>query len=67
MYRGTNPYSGVETVFEEGNALPLWSCDDMGYTWGKAGVTEKEVNGFLKKGRGRHLKDGSNHFLEDFV
>lgn len=33
----------------------------------KTGGNGKEVYGFLKKERGRHLKGGREHFLEDFV
>jgi len=55
-HRGTNPYSGVEYVFQEGNPLPIWSCDYVGYAKLKPRLTEKEIYGFLKKGRGMSLK-----------
>lgn len=29
-YRGFNPYSGVEYVYEKDN-IPVWSCDYVGY------------------------------------
>jgi hypothetical protein len=66
LYRGTNPYSGVEYVFEEGNPLPLWSCDYVGYAKLKPLVTEKDIYGFMKMGRGSHLKDGRDNFLKNF-
>ncbi|HZK56103.1 MAG TPA: DUF5680 domain-containing protein [Desulfosporosinus sp.] len=56
-HRGTNPYSGVEYVFEEGNPLPIWSCDYVGYAKLKRPSMEKEFYGFLKKGRKMSLKD----------
>ena len=65
-YRGTNPYSGIEYVLEEGNPLPLWSCDYVGYAKLKPMVTEKDVYGFLKKARGNHLENGKDNFLRHF-
>jgi hypothetical protein len=65
-YRGTNPYSGVEYVFEEGKPLALWSCDYVGYAKLKPRVTEKDIYVFLKKGRGGHLKNGRDNFLKTF-
>jgi hypothetical protein len=65
-YRGFNPYSGVEYVFEEGKPLALWSCDYVGYAKLKPRVTEKDIYGFLKKGRGGHLKNGRDNFLKTF-
>ena len=62
-HRGTNPYSGVEYVFEEGNPLPIWSCDYVGYAKLKRPLTEKEIYGFLKKGRGRSLQKQKVTFL----
>ena len=65
-YRGTNPYSGVEYVLNEGNPLPLWSCDYVGYAKLKPQVEEKDIYGLLKKGRGSHLKSGEDNFFKNF-
>jgi len=46
--------------------LPLWSCDYVGYAKLKPLVTEKEIYGFLKKGRESHLKGERGGFLKNF-
>ncbi|WP_018306409.1 DUF5680 domain-containing protein [Desulfitobacterium hafniense] len=54
-YRGFNPYSGVEYIYYKERSEPIWSCDYVGYALAGAGVSEKEIYGFLKRGRGKHL------------
>ena len=54
-YRGFNPYSGVEYIYYKERSEPIWSCDYVGYALAGAGVSEKEIYGFLKQGRGKHL------------
>lgn len=55
-YRGVNPYSGVEYVYEKDNHIPIWSCDYVGYVNHNSSITTKEVYHFLKEARGEHLQ-----------
>lgn len=66
-YRGFNPYSGVEYIFIKDQRKPIWSCDYVGYVLKNITVSEKEIYGFLKKGRGKHLLDCVGNLLEDFT
>jgi hypothetical protein len=66
-YRGFNPYSGVEYIFEKENPIPLWSCDYVGYAYLKFDVEEKAIYGFLKKARGSHLIENSQRFFADYT
>ena len=54
-YRGFNPYSGVEYVYEKGSEVPAWSCDYVGYVNQDCGVSSGEIYSFLKEARGNHL------------
>jgi hypothetical protein len=65
-YRGFNPYSGVEYIFENENPIPLWSCDYVGYANIKLGVSEKEIYGFLKKARGNHLNSNFQSLFDNY-
>lgn len=69
-YRGFNPYSGVEYVYEKGCSIPVWSCDYVGYVRQNADVSAEEIYKFLKKSRGNHLMNCgynlfSNHSYEN--
>jgi len=65
-YRGFNPYSGVEYIYIKDQRNPIWSCDYVGYVLVNATVSEKEIYGFLKKGRGKHLIDCVGNLLVDY-
>lgn len=56
-YRGVNPYSGVEYVYEKDSNIPIWSCDYVGYVKQYKNVYAEEVYKFLKEARGNHLKN----------
>jgi len=45
--------------------LPLWSCDYVGLARLKPLVTKKDLNSFLKKGRGLQLKSQNEYFLKE--
>ena len=69
-YRGFNPYSGVEYIYEKGYSIPVWSCDYVGYVKQNADVSAEEIYKFLKESRGDHLKNCgynlfSNHRYEN--
>ena len=57
-YRGFNPYSGVEYIYECGHANPCWRCDYVGYVAKEAAAFSGEIYGFLK---------GADGFLMDFT
>ena len=68
-YRGFNPYSGVEYVYEKDKNIPVWSCDYVGYVKQDADVSAEEIYKFLKESRRDHLKNCegnlfSNHRYE---
>lgn len=65
-YRGFNPYSGVEYIYIKDQRYPIWSCDYVGYAFSSAGVSEKEIYGFLKRGRSKHLTDCAGDLLADY-
>lgn len=65
-YRGFNPYSGVEYIYIKDQSKPVWSCDYVGYALVNAGVSEKEIYGFLKRGRSKHLIDCAGNPLVDY-
>jgi len=66
-YRGFNPYSGIEYIYIKGRPDPPWSCDYVGYVLTNSFVSEKEIYGFLKKGRGKHLLDCCGNFFADYA
>lgn len=62
-YRGFNPYSGVEYIYEKDSSLPAWSCDYVGYVSNDINISAEEIYKFLKESRGNHLKNcGENLF-----
>lgn len=65
-YRGFNPYSGVEYVFEKDNNMPVWSCDYVGYVKQNEIISDEEIYKFLKEARGNHLKDCNNNLFTDY-
>lgn len=65
-YRGFNPYGGVEYVRFEGDKLPLWSCDYVGYVIKDTGLKDGEVYHFLKEARGKHLKECNGDLFSDY-
>lgn len=66
-YRGFNPYSGVEYIYAKGQRDPVWACDYVGYILVDSIVSEQEIYGFLKKGRGKHLLDCSGDLSRDYT
>lgn len=56
-YRGINPYSGVEYVYEKGNGIPVWACDYVGYVNKNSNISTDEIYKFLKEARGNHLNN----------
>jgi len=65
-YRGFNPYSGVEYVYEKGIDIPIWSCDYVGYVKQGMNVPAQEVYEFLKEARGNHLKNCSDNLFSNY-
>lgn len=65
-YRGFNPYSGVEYIYIKDQSMPIWSCDYVGYAFLNTEVSEKEIYGFLKIGRGKHLTDCAGNLIADY-
>ena len=65
-YRGFNPYSGVEYIYIKGQREPIWSCDYVGYVFANSSVSEKEIYGLLKKGRGKHLLNCGGDLSADY-
>ena len=64
-YRGFNPYSGVEYVYEKNNSIPVWSCDYVGYVNQNNNVSSEEIYKFLKEARGNHLNTCGNNLLSN--
>lgn len=69
-YRGFNPYSGVEYVYNKHNNFPIWSCDYVGYVKQNTSVSAHEIYSFLKEARASHLKSCngdlfSNHLYKN--
>ncbi|HBR01011.1 MAG TPA: hypothetical protein DD738_00165 [Ruminiclostridium sp.] len=54
-YRGFNPYSGVEYIYENNNNIPIWTCDYVGYV--NSCVSGEEVYRLLKEARKNYLKN----------
>lgn len=65
-FRGFNPYSGVEYIYEKNNDTPIWSCDYVGYVKQDTDVSAQEIYKFLKEARGNHLKDCNNNLFSDY-
>jgi len=66
-YRGFNPYSGVEYVYEKGNSLPVWSCDYVGYVSQNSDVSSEGIYKFLKEARGNHLNTCGNNLFSNYT
>lgn len=65
-YRGVNPYSGVEYVFEKGNGIPSWTCDYIGYVNKDSNISSAAIYEFLKEARGNHLKNCNNDLFSNY-
>ena len=65
-YRGVNPYSGVEYVYEKGNNVPAWSSDYVGYVSQNNDISSEEVYKFLKEARGSHLKNCDYNLFSNY-
>jgi len=66
-YRGFNPYSGVEYVYERDNNIPVWSCDYVGYVNQDSDVSPEEIYKFLKEARGNHLNTAVITYFQRFL
>lgn len=66
-YRGFNPYSGVEYVYEKDNNIPVWSCDYVGYVNQDAKVSSDEIYKFLKEARGNHLMNCKGNLFSNYT
>lgn len=65
-YRGFNPYSGVEYVYEKNNNFPIWSCDYVGYVKENTIISINEVYSFLKEARASHLKGHNGDLFSNY-
>ncbi|MFL0197722.1 DUF5680 domain-containing protein [Clostridium sp. WILCCON 0269] len=66
-YRGFNPYSGVEYVYEKDNDIPIWSCDYVGYIKQDTNVSAEKIYRFLKEARGMHLKNCGGNLFSNYT
>lgn len=66
-YRGFNPYSGVEYVYERGNEVPVWSCDYIGYVNKDIDISPGEIYKFLKEARGNHLNTCNGNLFTNHI
>lgn len=66
-YRGFNPYSGVEYVYEKDNSIPVWSCDYVGYVNQDNTVSSEKIYEFLKEARGSHLNNCDNNLFSNYT
>lgn len=64
-YRGFNPYSGVEYVYEKDSKIPVWSCDYIGYVNQNSPISSEYIYKFLKEARGNHLKHCQYNLFSD--
>lgn len=65
-FRGFNPYSGVEYIYEKENDIPIWSCDYVGYVKQDIDVSAEEIYNFLKESRGSHLLHCDNNLFSNY-
>jgi hypothetical protein len=65
-YRGFNPYSGVEYVYEKDNSIPVWSCDYVGYVNQNTNISVEEIYKFLKEARGNHIKNCKDNLFSNY-
>jgi hypothetical protein len=66
-YRGFNPYSGVEYVYEKDNNIPVWSCDYVGYVNQDSKISSEEIYKFLKEARGNHLMSCQGNLFSNCI
>jgi hypothetical protein len=66
-YRGFNPYSGVEYVYEKDNSIPVWYCDYVGYVNQDNNVSSEGIYKFLKEARGNHLNTCDNKLFSNYT
>lgn len=66
-YRGFNPYSGVEYVYEKDKNIPVWSCDYVGYVNQDVKVSTEEIYKFLKEARGNQLKNCQDNLFSNYI
>ena len=66
-YRGFNPYSGVEYVYEKDKSIPVWSCDYVGYVNQGNNISSDEIYKFLKEARGSHLHTCNNNLFSNYT
>ena len=66
-YRGFNPYSGVEYIYEAQAKMPLWFCDYIGYVNPNADVSADKIYAFLKEARGKHLMNCQGNLFSDYA
>ncbi len=65
-FRGFNPYSGAEYVYEKDNNIPIWSCDYVGYVKQDMDVSAENIYNFLKESRGNHLLHCNNKLFSNY-
>lgn len=66
IYRGFNPYSGIEAVYLKESEDLVWTCDYVGFVLQNASVNAQEVYAFLKESRGKHLKECEGKLFSNF-
>lgn len=66
-YRGINPYSGVEYVYEKASSIPVWYSDYVGYVNQDNNVSSEEIYRFLKEARGNHLHTCKNNLFSNYA
>ena len=64
-YRGFNPYSGVEYVYDKEGKDVVWFCDYVGYVNSNEEISAEDIYGFLKESRGNHLLNCN--FYDEFI
>ncbi len=66
-YRGFNPYSGVEYVYDKNSDNPIWFCDYIGYAHQDKDISSQEIYQFLKEGRANHLDTCKDKLFSNFA
>lgn len=56
QYRGFNPYSGTEYIYEEGNDKPIWYCDYIGWLEENIEISGKEAYAILRELRSLYIE-----------
>ena len=65
-YRGFNPYSGVEYVYDKEGKDVVWFCDYVGYVNDNEEIPAEEIYRFLKESRKNHLMNSKEHFFDGY-